>query len=189
MGPAELKTVRANGESVSDFVRSAQDESVWELRFKRRIIGPVQFQIEYERRGERVGDSESLSPVDFPDARQLGYYYAVRTGGRLEIETGTMTQGWQTSDWSTVPQPLRDAGNRNAPALALRAMSPTTPLSLRVRDPSFVGRCLETACVIRNVDDDPISDGRSTDSRRREHGSDSTQQFERSTACRRRTIQ
>ena len=132
MGADELKTVRANGESVSDFVRTAQDESVWELRFKRRVIGPVQFQIEYERRGERAGDSESLSPIDFPDSRQLGYYYSVRTGGRLEIEPGTMTQGWQRSDWSTVPQPLREAGNRNAPALTLRAMAPTTPMNLRV---------------------------------------------------------
>ena len=132
MGADELKTVRANGETVSDFVRSTQDESLWELRFKRRVIGPVQFQIEYERRGERAGDSESLSQVNFPDARQVGYYFAIRAGGRLEIEPGTLTQGWQRSDWSTVPQTLREAGNRNAPALALRAMEPTTPLSLRV---------------------------------------------------------
>ena len=132
MGADELKTVRANGETISDFVRSTQDERVWELRFKRRVIGPIQFQIEYERRGERNGDSESLNQVNFPDSRQLVYYFAVRAGGRLEIEPGTLTQGWQRSDWSTVPQPLREAGNRNAPALALRAMSPTTPLSLRV---------------------------------------------------------
>ncbi len=132
MGVEELKTVRANGESVSDLVRSADDESVWELQFKRRVIGPVQFQIEYERRGERAGDNESLSPVEFPDARQVGYYFAIRTGGRLETETGTMSQGWQMSDWSMVPQSLRDAGNRNAPALALRAMAPTTPMNLRV---------------------------------------------------------
>ncbi len=132
MGADELKTVRANGETVSDFARSSQDESVWELRFKRRVIGPVQFQIEYERRGERVGDRETLSQVDFPDARQVGYYFAVRAGGRLEIEPGTLTQGWQRIDWGTVVQSLREAGNRNAPAVALRAMSPTTPLSLRV---------------------------------------------------------
>ncbi|MDX1925544.1 MAG: hypothetical protein SFV81_03440 [Pirellulaceae bacterium] len=132
MGADELKTVRANGETVSDFVRSTQDESVWELRFKRRVIGPVQFQIEFERRGERAGDRESLNVVEFPDARQVGYYFAVRAGGRLEIESGTLTQGWQRSDWSTVPQTLREAGNRNAPALTLRAMAPTTPLSLRV---------------------------------------------------------
>ncbi len=132
MGADELKTVRANGETVSDFVRSTQDERVWELRFKRRVIGPVQFQIEYERRGERTGDSESLNQVNFPDSRQVAYYFAVRAGGRLEIEPGMLTQGWQSSDWSTVPQSLRGAGNRNAPALTLRAMAPTTPLSLRV---------------------------------------------------------
>ncbi|MCC6509897.1 MAG: hypothetical protein IT423_12370, partial [Pirellulaceae bacterium] len=132
MGADELKTVRASGDTVSDFIRSAQDESVWELRFKRRVIGPVQFQIEYERRGERPGDSETLNQVDFPDARQVGYYFAVRAGGRLEIEPGTLTQGWQRNDWSTVPQALRELGNRNAPALALRAMAPPTPLSLRV---------------------------------------------------------
>ena len=132
MGADELKTVRANGETVSDFVRSTQDERIWELRFKRRVIGPVQFQIEYERRGERTGNSESLNQVNFPDSRQVAYYFAVRAGGRLEIEPGTLTQGWQRSDWSTVPQSLREAGNRNAPALALRALAPTTPLSLRV---------------------------------------------------------
>ncbi|MCY2984717.1 MAG: hypothetical protein NTY15_13925, partial [Planctomycetota bacterium] len=92
----------------------------------------VQFQIEYERRGEREGGTELLRQIDFPDAKQLGYYYAVRAGGRLEIEPGTLTQGWQRSDWSTVPQQLREAGNRNSPALTLRAMAPSTPLSLRV---------------------------------------------------------
>jgi hypothetical protein len=62
----------------------------------------------------------------------VGYYFAVRAGGRLEIEPVNLTQGWQSSDWSTIPQVLREAGNRNAPALALRAMSPTLPLGLRV---------------------------------------------------------
>ncbi len=132
MGVEELKTVRANGEAVNDFVRSTRDENVWELRFKRRIIGPVQFQIEYERRGERAGDSELLNQFEFPEARQVGYYFAVRVGGRLEIEPATLTQGWQRSDWSTVPQPLRELGQRNSPALAFRAMEPTVPLSLRV---------------------------------------------------------
>lgn len=132
MGADEIKTVRASGETVSDFVRSNEDDNAWELRFKRRVIGPVQFQIEYERRGERVGDTEALAQVEFPDARQMGYYFAVRAGGRLEIEHGTLTQGWQTADWSTVPPSLRQSGNRNAPAHAFRAMSPTTPLSLKV---------------------------------------------------------
>lgn len=132
MGADEAKTVHANGESISDFVRSAADSNVWEIQFKRRVIGAVKFQIEFERRGQRAGDSETLAQVELPEARQLNYYFAVRAGGRLEIEPGTLTQGWQRNDWSTIPQTLREAGNRNAPALALRAMAPTTPLSLKV---------------------------------------------------------
>ncbi len=128
----EIKTVRANGETVSDFVRTEADANTWELRFKRRMIGHIQFQIEYERRGERVNDSETLSPLTFPEARQVGYYYAVRSGGRLEVELGNLTQGWQRNEWNAVPQSLREAGNRNAPTVVLRATSPTTPLSLRV---------------------------------------------------------
>ena len=42
MGAEEIKTLRASGETVSDLVRASEDDNVWELRFKRRIIGPVQ---------------------------------------------------------------------------------------------------------------------------------------------------
>lgn len=127
----EIKTVRATGKSVSDFVRTAEDSNVWELKFKRRMVGRIQFQIEYERRGDRA-DAESLVPIEFPESRQLGYYFSVRAGGRLEIETGPMSQGWQIADWNSVPQTLRDSGKRTTPALALRAVATTTPLAIRV---------------------------------------------------------
>ncbi len=127
-----IKTVRAHGEVVGDFVRLGDEGNVWELRFKRRVIGPLRFQIEFERRGDRSGNSEQLDPVEFPDVQQVGYYFAVRAGGRLEVESGPLSQGWQASDWSSIPQTLREAGRRTAPAIAVRASSPTTPLTLRV---------------------------------------------------------
>ncbi|MFO1066219.1 MAG: hypothetical protein U0892_20365 [Pirellulales bacterium] len=131
-GAGKLNTVRATGEVVGDFVRSADEPGVWELRLKRRVIGPLRFQIEYERRDPRSGDIESLVPIEFPKSRQVGYYYSVRAGGRLEVEAGTLSQGWQRIDWGTVPQPLRETGNRNAPALTLRAASTTAPLPLKI---------------------------------------------------------
>ncbi|QEG38095.1 hypothetical protein UC8_00480 [Roseimaritima ulvae] len=126
-----IKTLRATGNTVSDFVRTAPDSNTWEVQFKRRVVGNIQFRIEYERRGERVGNSEALSPADFPQARQLAYFFAVRAGGRLEIEHEPLSQGWQRADWSTVPQPLREAGNRTAPALTLRAVAPESTLTIQ----------------------------------------------------------
>lgn len=128
----EIKTVRASGKQIADFVRTAPDSNVWELQFKRRIIGRVQFQIEYERRGERVNDSETLAPLEFTDARQMGYYFAVRAGGRLELEPGAFSEGWQAVDWSVIPAALREAGNRNAPALAIRSLATTSSMNIRV---------------------------------------------------------
>lgn len=128
----EIKTLRANGDIVSDFVRTAADSNVWELQFKRRVVGKIQFQIEYERRGGGQNETEALMPARFPQARQLSYYFAVRAGGRLELEVDSFPQGWLRVDWSSVPQSLRDAGNRSAPALSLRAASPPSPLSIRI---------------------------------------------------------
>ncbi len=122
----EIKTLRASGKTVSDFIRTAPDSNIWEIQFKRRVVGGIHFRIEYERRGDR--ESESLSPAGFPQARQLSYFFSVRAGGRLELEHETLPQGWQRADWTTVPQTLRQAGNRNAPALALRAVAPANAL-------------------------------------------------------------
>lgn len=126
----EIKTLRATGKTVSDFVRTDANNNLWTIQFKRRVIGRIQLQIEYERRGDRASNDESLEPLTFPALRQIAYYFSVRAGGRLEIEPGPLTQGWQLADWNTVPQALREAGNRNSPAIALRAVSPATALSL-----------------------------------------------------------
>jgi hypothetical protein len=126
----EIKTLRASGDTVSDFVRTAPDSNIWEVQFKRRVVGRINFRIEYERRGDRENENEALSPAGFPQARQLSYYFAVRAGGRLELEHETLSPGWQRADWNTVPQALREAGNRNAPALTLRAVAPASSLNI-----------------------------------------------------------
>ncbi|MGI9471758.1 MAG: hypothetical protein ACR2NZ_09520 [Rubripirellula sp.] len=128
----ETKTLRASGDIVSDFVRTAPDSNLWEVQFKRRVVGKIQFRIEYERRGGRQNETEALFPAEFPQARQLSYFFALRAGGRLELELDKLSQGWQRADWNAVPQTLRNTGNRSAPALVLRAAAPPSPLNVRV---------------------------------------------------------
>ena len=129
----EIKTLRASGNTVSDFVRTAADSNVWEVQFKRRVVGRIRFQIEYERRGDRENETEVLSPAAFPQSRQMSYHFSVRAGGRLEVEHEELSQGWQRADWSTVPQALRDSGNRNAPALTLRSVAPPNVLRIQAQ--------------------------------------------------------
>lgn len=131
MDEDEIKTLRASGSTVSDFVRTAADSNVWEIRFKRRVVGDIHFRIEFERRGDRQNDSEALRPAEFPQARQLSYYVGVRAGGRLELVHSALPDGWQVVDWSTVPGTLRTAENRNAPVFTFRAVNPASPLTIQ----------------------------------------------------------
>ena len=124
----EIKTVRTSGDTISDLIRTAPNSNIWEVHLKRRVVGRVQFRIEYERRGDRPGDNELLRPAEFPQARQLGYYFAVRTGGRLELEHEPLEQGWQSADWNMIPTSLRQMTNRNSPALTFRSITPPQPL-------------------------------------------------------------
>ncbi|NNE94188.1 MAG: hypothetical protein HKN23_21275, partial [Verrucomicrobiales bacterium] len=128
----EIKTLRASGKSVADLVRTAADSDTWEIQFKRRVIGDVQFRIEYERRGERADNIEALTPAVFPGVRPT-YHFGVRAGGRLEIEAAELPAGWQATDWTTISQKLREAGNRTAPMLTLRVVAPENSLNLKVQ--------------------------------------------------------
>ena len=126
----EIKTVRVSGGTVSDIVRTAPNSSTWSIQFKRRVVGRVQLQIEYERRGDRPEQGETFAPAQFPDARQLSYHLAVRAGGRLEVEHGELAADWQRVDWNSVPQPLREAENRTPPAIVLRAVAPEDSVTI-----------------------------------------------------------
>ncbi len=183
----EIKTLRASGDTVSDFVRTAPDSNIWEVQFKRRVVGRIDFRIEYERRGDRENENETLSPAGFPQARQLSYFFAVRAGGRLELEHETLSPGWQRADWNTVPQILREAGNRNAPALALRRRA--AERSDHSRQTPFTSRCSQAPCGQGILNHHPVANRGSTDRCRRDHGSHSAQQPERRSARGRRVIQ
>lgn len=117
----EIKTLRAVGEAVSDFVHIGDEGDLWELQFKRRVVGGTEFRIEFERRGERTSGAETLTPIRFPSVKQLTYYVAVRAGGRLELESPSLPDGWQRVDWNAIPAELRNSGNRNSPSLSFRA--------------------------------------------------------------------
>jgi len=124
---AAAATVRATGPAVADLVPIEAEKDLWEIRFQRGIAGETAVELEFQRPTAETG-SEAIAPVVLVEVRQLSYFVAVRAGGRLELEAGTLPRGWQRSDWAVVKSTLGNAAGGTAPALAFRAADVEGPL-------------------------------------------------------------
>ena len=143
----EANSLRALGNSVNDLVQVAGEDGkpvpgLYEVQFKRRILGRLKLRIDWERTGERIAglqqsDVEKVAMISFPTAeRNSDYYVAVRAGraeSGLDPRALAMPAGWQKGAWESVPKPLRDIGNQSAPALTFKCKAGSGPLTLRVR--------------------------------------------------------
>ena len=147
LGEEDAASLRADGEAVADIVRVGEpEEGLWEVRFKRGILGQTAFDLHYQQRrrmagvedGNEIGALE-LEPVDLVDARQTTFFVAARTGGRLELSAEDLPGGWQSADWQSLPPALVDPTQPDPPALMFRALEPEAPLALRLRRQDMAG--------------------------------------------------
>jgi hypothetical protein len=133
LGDERARTVRATGSAVSDLVRVAGSDDLWEIRLQRGIAGETDVQIEYQ--GPSAGDQKTvtLAVPEFVGVRQAVQFAVVRAGGRLELETGALPRGWARADWSAVPAFLQNRTDRSVPALCFRVAEAEAPLAVAVR--------------------------------------------------------
>lgn len=129
----QVRTVRATGAAVSDFVAIPGEPGVWEIRFQRGIVGETDVQIEYQGQASREQGSEAVATPEFPGVKQAVQFVAFRGGGRLEVAAGELPRGWQRTDWSSIPANLQDRSDRSVPALCFRVTEPEAALAVTVR--------------------------------------------------------
>ncbi|WP_367874116.1 hypothetical protein [Luteolibacter sp. Populi] len=122
-------TVRASGPAVGDFVPVAGEENLWEIRFQRGIAGETVVDVEFQR--QTPGETVDIAPLIPVEVRQSTYFVAIRGGGRLEIVSRNEPRGWQRSEWSVVPEALRE--NAEAPAEVFRVAEAEGPLTLTLK--------------------------------------------------------
>ncbi|MGH7957526.1 MAG: hypothetical protein ACREH8_11015, partial [Opitutaceae bacterium] len=106
---------------------------VWEIRFQRGIAGDTDVQIEFQTGTERGQGREAIVTPEFVGTRQVVQFVGVRSGGRLELQAGTLPRGWTRVDWSAVPAHLQQRSDRSVPALCFRVADPEGALSVTVR--------------------------------------------------------
>lgn len=129
----QVRTVRATGSAVSDFVKVPNEADLWEIHFQRGIAGETDVQIEFQGAAAREQNREAITTPVFVGARQITLFVAVRTGGRLEIDAADLPRGWQRIDWSAVPGNLQSPSDRSVPALCFRVAEPERALAVAVR--------------------------------------------------------
>lgn len=128
----EARTVRASGTSVKEIVHIKND--VWELRFRRSVLGAVLVQIEYQCTADRgKGGSEKIAPATFLQSKRVDYFMAVRTTGRLDMKAEKASQGWRRSDWSATPEVLRNPADTSIPDLCYRLIEPEGSLNVTLK--------------------------------------------------------
>ena len=119
--------MRANGAAVADLVPVEGEQGLWEIRFQRGVAGETSVELEYQRASKDDG-GEVIQPIVLEQVRQLSYFVAIRAGGRLEVEAGTLPRGWQRADWAVVQSSLGQVAGNVAPLMAFRVADPEGPL-------------------------------------------------------------
>jgi uncharacterized protein YigA (DUF484 family) len=126
-------TVRASGAEVSDIMKLEGSDEVWEMRFKRRVLGGVEFEIAFQRASDRTGGTEALAAAEIIGAGQPSHWLAVRASSHLDVQAGETGRGWQAGDWPNVPGRLASKGDPGVPALVFRVVEPEAPLNVSVK--------------------------------------------------------
>jgi hypothetical protein len=129
----QARTVRATGSAVSDIIRVPGAPDMWDVRFQRGIAGETDVQIEFQGPAGEGQERASIVPPEYPGARQVVQFVAVRAGGRLELEADTVPRGWARQDWNGVPPNLLGRTERSVPALCFRVAEPEGALTVAIR--------------------------------------------------------
>ena len=128
---AGAATVRATGDKVADFVKVEGEADLWEIRCKHSVSGNHSVQIEFQ---QQITDANATSvrALQLEDAKQVAYYVAVRSGGRLELQVdAAMPEGWTRSDWAVLQSAMPKLRSTPAPALSFKVNAATNPLDIR----------------------------------------------------------
>lgn len=123
-------TVRATGDQVADFIKIDGQPDLWEIRCKHSISGSHQIQIEFQQQLAEAA-AATIQPLVLDEAKQVTYYAAVRTAGRLELQwTDTLPDGWARSDWAVLQTAWPKLRSMPAPAMTFKVSETKNSLSI-----------------------------------------------------------
>lgn len=130
LNEAAIGTVRATGANVADFLKVSGEKDVWEVRFQRGITGSAAVNLEYQQQLPD-GSSDTIAPLRLLEAKQVTYYAAIRSGGRMELSVEeNLPDGWLATDWAAMQVAMPKLRNVVSPALSFKVTNLESNLKL-----------------------------------------------------------
>jgi hypothetical protein len=134
--PANAENVRFTGDQVADFLQTPDGAreglQMWEVKLRRRVIGPYLLQATYQTPVPPNAPSATLLGVRVSDVNLQRGFVTVQSGGRLQIHVDAPPAALQPVEWQSIPRVLQQNLTASSASFAWRLVEPAFALPLKL---------------------------------------------------------
>lgn len=134
--PTNAESVRFQNDQAADFIQvpGAQTNGLqeWEIKLRRRVIGPCLLQAFYQVPIESQAVSVVLRGVQAADVNLQRGFVTVQSDARLELAVDSLPQSLQPTEWQSIPASLQKDLQTVAANLSYRLVEPAFDLPLKL---------------------------------------------------------
>ncbi len=134
--PTEAQGVRFQGEQVGDFLQepgpATNGLQTWEVKLRRRVMGPFLLQLNYEIPLTSQTASLSVRGIEAQDVNSQRGFVTVQSDPRIEVSVDAVPAALQPAEWQSIPRELKRDLPTAAASLAYRLVEPGFQLPLKL---------------------------------------------------------
>jgi hypothetical protein len=134
--PTNAESVRFQSEQAADFIRipGAQTNGLqeWEIKLRRRVIGPCLLQAVYQVPIQPHAVSVALRGVQAAEVNLQRGFVTVQSDARLELAVENLPPTLQPTEWQSIPPSLQKDLQTVAANLTYRLVEPAFDLPLKL---------------------------------------------------------
>jgi hypothetical protein len=130
------EAVKILGDQIADFLpvpaSITNGSQAWEIKLRRRVIGPYLLQITYQLPVPENTNQISLRGVQAVDVNLQRGFVTIQAGGRLQVRADSIPTALQAAEWQSIPRALQQGLPAGAANFSYRLVEAdfTLPLHL-----------------------------------------------------------
>jgi hypothetical protein len=133
--PVEAEGVDFHGDQVGDFLPTpgavTNQMQAWEVKLRRRVIGPFLLQVVYQTPLPARATQTVLRGIQALDVNSQRGFLTVQSDPRLEVTVDSTPPALQPAEWQSIPRELQK-DSPSAASLTYRLIEPSFQLSLKL---------------------------------------------------------